>query len=66
VILKITDHCISCAGTFLCSGHTPGDTSVEEMTAAIAEAGVHSQKLRRYESKVNNRGAPACLALRVI
>jgi len=46
----------------MCSGHTPGDTSVEEMVVAIAGTGVHSQKLRRYESKLSNIGAPACLA----
>ena len=62
MILKITDHCISCAGTFLCSGHTPGDTSVEEMAVAIAGTGLHSQEFRKYESKVSNTGASNYLA----
>jgi hypothetical protein len=45
MILKITVRCISCAGTFLCSGRTPGETSVEEMAVAITGTGVHRQDL---------------------
>jgi len=51
MILKITVHCISCAGTFLCSGRTPGDTTVEQMAVAIAGTGVHRREFRRCECK---------------